>query len=75
MISSMEQVDFAFSLALLNHLTSALITISANLQNPKIDLIECCREVAYLRFRLQESQESNTVFERVYNSGMMSKSI
>lgn len=59
---------------MLNELSNDLITISSNLQSPKIDLIECCRQVTNLRDRLIRLRDDKQVFERIYNGAMESKS-
>lgn len=68
----MEKVDFTFSLSMLNQLSGTLITISRILQSEKLDLIQCCREVAMLRRRLSTIRETELIFERTFNDAMMS---
>lgn len=69
----MEQVEFAFCLALLNEISGDLLSISNNLQNRSIDLIDCCRRVADLRVRLGDYKTNDKSFDRVYMASIESK--
>lgn len=71
----MESIDFAFSLAMMNKLSSTLITISANLQGIKIDLIQCCREVTNLRQWLTDLQNNKVTFEQILTDAVGSMNL
>lgn len=68
----MEQLDFAFVLSMLNELSTDLVRIAANLQDEKMDLVECCRQVSELRRRLNDFRETSAHFNRIYNASFES---
>lgn len=49
-----------------------LLTVASNLQSEKVDLIQCCREIAHLRSRLVQLQEKDAAFDRVYMAAIES---
>lgn len=56
-----------FSLAMLSELTADLARLSKEMQERRIDLIECCRQISMIKDKLARRQEEgDRTFGDVY---------